>query len=850
MKPKIKYNVIPKLPPKLEGLRNLAYNLCFSWRGEIRELFQRMDPRLWTDCGHNPVIMLGQVSQERLDQLSRDQGFLAQLDRVTQDFNRYLSQPRIPSANYSPELPLQVAYFSAEFGLSRCLPIYSGGLGVLAGDHLKSASDLNVPLVAVGLLYQEGYFSQYLSSDGWQMETYPVNDFSNLPINLVRDENGSPFTTSVTFKGQNVNLLIWRIDVGRVPLYMLDSNLPTNPPEFRRTTAQLYGGDREMRLRQEIILGIGGIRALKTLGIEPTVIHMNEGHSAFTSLERINILRKEKGLSFDAAREFVIATTVFTTHTPVPAGNDVFDSDLIRDYFNDYAKELGINFRVLQGYGRLDPRDESEKFGMSTLALRLSSHANGVSRLHGKVSRKMWQKIWHHNPVEDVPIDYITNGIHVPTWISREIAALFDRYLGPDWMEDPDNERLWDQVERIPSTELWRSHDRCREHLVAFVRSHLVDQLKRRGASPKEVLEAGDVLNPDVMTIGFARRFATYKRATLLFSDPDRLDRIINNPDHPVQIIISGKAHPQDNEGKEFIRNIIHISRDSRFKRKIVFLEDYNIHISHVLVSGCDVWLNNPRRPLEACGTSGMKALANGSLNLSVLDGWWDEGYNTAFGWAIGRGEEYEDHEAQDEIESMELYNILEEEVIPMFYRRSHDDVPRDWVEKMRSGLRYLVPVFNSHRMVQEYMDRFYLSCSKRFNFLSNDDFKETKDLASWRQKLMTGWSDISVIEVSSEEIRELPVGEFLEVTAKIPLGSLAPDDVTVEAYYGRLDHHGEFSARDTVVLDVQGSENGVYVFKGNIPCDGTGRFGYTVRVMPSKNRLENPFIMGLVTWA
>jgi glycogen phosphorylase len=850
MKPKIKYNVIPKLPPKLETLRNLAYNLCYSWRGEIRELFQRMDSRLWTDCGHNPVIMLNQINQDRLDELSKDQGFLAQLERVTQDFNRYLSQPRIQSMDYSPELPFQIAYFSAEFGLAGSLPIYSGGLGILAGDHIKSASDLNVPVVAVGLLYQEGYFSQYLSSDGWQMETYPVNDFSNLPITLVRDKNGKPLTTSVVFKGETVNILIWRVDVGRVQLYMLDTNLPTNNPEFRRTTAQLYGGDREMRLRQEIILGIGGIRALKVLGIEPTIIHMNEGHSAFTALERINILRRDKGLSFDAAREFVIATTVFTTHTPVPAGNDVFDSELVRAYFEDYAKELGINFRVLLGYGKLDPRDEGEKFGMSTLALRLSSHANGVSRLHGKVSRAMWQKIWHHNPVEDVPIDHITNGIHVPTWISRDIGALFDRYLGPDWAEDPDNTRLWDQVERIPTSELWRSHERCREHLVAFIRSHLVEQKKRRGASPKEVLEASEVLNPNIMTIGFARRFATYKRATLLFSDTDRLDRIINNPEHPVQVIISGKAHPQDNEGKEFIKKIIHIAKQERFRRKIVFLEDYNFHLAHVLVSGCDVWLNTPRRPLEACGTSGMKALANGSLNLSILDGWWDEGYNSSFGWAIGQGEEYNDFNAQDEIEGMELYNILEEDVIPMFYRRSHDDVPRDWVEKMRAGLRYLVPVFNSHRMVQEYMDRYYLPCSRRFNFLSSNDFAGTKELASWRQRLMTGWSDISVIEINADQCRELPVGGYLSVTAKIRLGSLNPDDVTVEAYYGRLDHVGEFAVRDTAAMQVEGMDNGVYMFKGNILNANTGRFGFTVRVLPSKNRLENPFVMGLVTWA
>ena len=850
MKPKRKYNVVPKLPSKLESLRRLAYNLCFSWRGEIRDLFQRIDPWLWTDSGHNPVIMLGLVSQERLEELSNDQGFMAQLDRVTQDFDRYLSQPRIQAIDYSPEVSLRVAYFSAEFGLSGCLPIYSGGLGILAGDHLKSASDLNVPLVGMGLLYQEGYFSQYLSSDGWQMETYPINDFSNIPVKLVRNKEGRPLKVSVELKGENVEILIWRIDVGRVPLYLLDTNLPANSPEFRRTTAQLYGGDREMRIRQEIVLGIGGVRALKALGIEPTVIHMNEGHSAFSALERINILRKEKGLSFDEAREIVIATTVFTTHTPVPAGNDVFDPDLIRRYFEEYAKDLGINFRVLLGYGRLDPRDEGEKFGMSTLALRLSSHANGVSRLHGKVSRSIWQKIWHNHPDEDVPIDHITNGIHVPTWISREMASLLSRYLGPDWAEDPDNERVWEQIERIPNTELWRSHERCRDHLVAFARRLLAEQLKSRGVDPAEIQSAGDVLTPDAMTIGFARRFATYKRATLIFRDPDRLDRILNNPQHPVQIIISGKAHPQDNEGKEFIKAIIHLTRQERFRRRIVFLEDYNFHVAHVMVSGCDLWLNTPRRPLEACGTSGMKALANGSLNLSVLDGWWDEGYHSAFGWALGHGEIYRDFSAQDDIESQALYNLLEEEVVPLFYQRRHDDIPKGWVKKMKAGLRHLVPIFNSHRMVQDYTDRFYLPCSRRFNLLSDKDFAGSKDLALWRQKLMTNWSGVSVKEIVSDEVQDIPVGSEMVLEARIKLGELNPDDVTVEAYYGRLDHNSEFAERDTVSLEVMGSKEDIYTFKGKIPCTGTGRFGYTVRVMPSRNRLENPFIMGLVAWA
>jgi starch phosphorylase len=654
----------------------------------------------------------------------------------------------------------------------------------------------------------------------------------------------------VDFKGQPVQILIWRIDVGRVPLYMLDTNDEANPPELRRTTGQLYGGDREMRLRQEIVLGIGGVRALKALGIEPTVIHMNEGHSAFSALERINILRKENGLSFDAAREIVLASTVFTTHTPVPAGNDVFDPELVRAYFEQYTKELGINFKVLLGYGRLNPRDEAEPFGMSTLALRLSAHANGVSQLHGHVSRAMWRNVWRHHPVEDIPIDHITNGIHVPTWISREMAGLFDRYLGPDWAEDPDNERVWDQVERVPSTELWRAHERCRDHLVGFTRRRLAEQLKNRGASATEVQAASEVLTPEALTIGLARRFATYKRATLLFRNPDRLDRIVNHPEHPVQIVIAGKAHPQDNEGKEFIKAIIHLSRQERFRRRIVFLEDYNMYVGHTLVSGSDLWLNTPRRPLEACGTSGMKALANGSLHLSVLDGWWDEGYHRNCGWAVGHGEVYQDHGAQDDIESRDLYNLLEEEVVPVFYQRGRDGIPRGWVEKMRAGLRHLVPIFNSHRMVQEYVSRYYLPCSRRFNTLCGDDFAGAKDLAAWRQKMMTSWHEVSVAEVASSDDLERPVGQDVEIVARVRLGALSPEDITVEAYYGRLDQNGDFTERETAPLEPVNSVDGLYTFRGRIPCQETGRFGCTVRIMPSHKRLENRFVMGLVTWA
>lgn len=850
MRPKIKYQVVPRFPAGLESLRRLSYNLCFSWKDDIRAIFQRIDPALWRVCGENPVLMLGLVSQDRLEELAKDQGFVAQLERVSGDFERYLSQPRVQTMDYSAEGRVQVAYFSAEFGLAVCLPVYSGGLGVLAGDHLKSASDLNVPLVGIGLLYQEGYFSQYLSSDGWQMETYPVNDFGNIPVERVFDAEGRPVNVAVQFKGQPVDVAVWRADVGRVPLYLLDTNVETNPPDVRQTTAQLYGGDREMRIRQEIVLGIGGVRTLKALGIEPTVIHMNEGHSAFSALERINILRRERGLTFDAAREVVLASSVFTTHTPVPAGNDVFDPELVRAYFEEYTKELGLNFKVLLGYGRLDPRDSAEPFGMTTLALRLSAYSNGVSRLHGRVARQMWQRVWPHNPVEDIPIDHITNGIHVPTWISEEMGFLLDRYFGPNWPEERDNERVWSQVEQIPSTEIWRTHERSRERLVGFTRRRLAEQLKRRGASEAEVLRTAEILTPDALTIGFARRFATYKRATLLFRDPDRLARILNDPERPVQLIIAGKAHPQDNAGKEFIKRIIHLSRQERFRKRIVFLEDYNMHVAQHLVSGSDVWLNTPRRPLEACGTSGMKALANGSLNLSVLDGWWDEGYDRDSGWAIGHGEVYSDYEAQDDIESRDLYNLLEKEVIPIFYHRGDDGIPRAWVEKMRSGLRRLVPVFNAHRMVQDYLNRFYLPCSKRHTELIENDFAGAKDLAVWRQKLMTGWHEVAVEEVLSADGREMQVGDFIEVSARVKLGSLSPDDVTVEAYYGKLDHNGEFAERQTIPLDVAETQEDRYLYNGKIPADGTGRFGYTVRVTPSMNRLENRFVFGLVSWA
>ena len=846
MKAKQEFKVIPRFPEQLLPLKRMAYNVFFSWQSEIRDIFQRIDPKLWEDSGHNPVAFMGQVSQERLNGLVDDLGFMGQLDEVAKRFDKYMQAPKVEAEQTC------IAYFSAEFGLTTCVPIYSGGLGMLAGDHLKSASDLRLPLVGMGLLYQEGYFAQYLNNDGWQMERYPANDFDNMPVTRVTGADGQQIKVYVDFKGQPVAVAVWCVQVGRVPLYLLDTDLPENPQDIRGTTAQLYGGDKETRIRQEIVLGIGGVRALKAIGLTPTVIHMNEGHSAFSALERINLLRKDSGLSFDAAREVVQASTIFTTHTPVPAGNDTFDPELARAYFEEYSKELGINWRVLLGYGRINPRDESESFGVTPLSLRLSAHANGVSKLHGEVSRHMWQNIWPKNPVEDTPIDHVTNGVHVSSWASREIARLYERYLGNDWNEDSNQAHIWKQTKRIPLSELWRAHENCRTSLVAFTRRALLKQLKSQGAGTDALRRSMEVLSPDILTIGFARRFATYKRATLLFQDPDRLDKIINNPARPVQIIIAGKAHPQDNEGKAFIKQIIHLAREPRFQNRVVFIENYNMRIASLLVSGCDIWLNNPRRPMEACGTSGMKALANGVLNLSVLDGWWDEGYAPEYGWAIGQGEMDPNHELQDETESRALYDLLEKQVAPLFYQRSGDNIPQLWCEMMRGSIRDLMPKFSSHRMVSDYFERFYKQASHRFRLLTENSFALANEQAQWRNKLMTDWNDLAITNISSTADQSSRiVGEPIEFYAQVKLGTLNPEDVTVEAYYGRLNHQGEFIDRSTVPLKPEKQlEDGSWQYVGRVDCHHTGKFGYTVRATPSQKRLANPFVLGLISWA
>ncbi|MBN1105941.1 MAG: alpha-glucan family phosphorylase, partial [Deltaproteobacteria bacterium] len=699
-------DVKPKIPVSLKSLSELSFNLWFVWNPDAESLFRRINPDLWEETRENPVEFIGRLRQSELNGLATDEGFCAHLDRVKQEFDRYISEKPDPGLFGGTGQPFQVAYFTAECGVADCLPIYSGGLGMLAGDHLKSASDLRLPVVGVSLAYQKGYFRQYLIQDGWQMESYPMNQFNTMPMSLVRDKRGETVQVSLDLKGEEVKLQAWQVNIGRIRLYLLDTNLKENSPSAREITSQLYGGDREMRIRQEMILGIGGVKMLRAMGLDPAVFHMNEGHSAFAVFERIRQLREERGLSFNEALELVKVSSVFTTHTPVPAGIDTFHPDLIRAYFEGFAKSMGISVAVLLGFGRQDPRDRDEEFSMAVLALRLSSWNNAVSRLHGQVSRKMWQRIWPKTPEADLPLGHVTNGVHIPSWISKPMAENYDRYLGPRWIEDPDNVKIWERVDKIPDTELWRTHERGRERLVAFTRMRLRAQLAKRGASNRELALADEVLNTEILTIGFARRFAPYKRAHLILRDIGRLEKILTSEKVPVQIIFAGKAHPQDRPGKELIKQIIQTTNKETLRRHMVFLEDYDLDIARTMVQGVDIWLNTPRRPLEACGTSGMKAVANGALHLSVLDGWWEEGYERELGWAIGNGEEYEDHEFQDELESRALYDILEKDIIPIFYERGPDGLPRRWLAMMKASMHKLCPMFNTHRMVSEYWER------------------------------------------------------------------------------------------------------------------------------------------------
>ena len=853
MKPVNKFTVSPSLPKKLRFLQDLAYNLQWTWNHDTIELFRRLGFDLWEKNSHNPLQVLGHVDQQKLEALAQDEGFLSHYERVRSGLEHYLTARKTwYRKNFEAvETPL-IAYFSAEFGLTECVPIYSGGLGILAGDHLKSASELDLPLVGVGLLYQQGYFRQYLNADGWQQEFYPENDFYNMPVQLQTGDDGAPLTIEVAYDSRLVKAQVWKAQVGRIQLILLDTNIDENQQSDRGITGRLYGGDHEMRIQQEILLGIGGMRALKALGIQPVVYHMNEGHSAFLALERIRLLMQEQHLSFQEARQVAAAGLVFTTHTPVAAGHDYFDPTLMDKYFRKFYAALGLSRDEFLGLGRQNPADAKERFCMTILALRLADYRNAVSRLHEKVSRRMWTGIWKGLPEAEIPISHITNGVHSCSWLSKEMAALFDRYLGPRWREQPADQIVWQNILQIPAAELWRVHGLRRTRLVAFVRRWLSDKIREQSGSAQEIEAAEEILDPDILTIGFARRFASYKRATLLLRDPERLIKLLTDPQRPLQIIFAGKAHPRDNDGKELIKAIIHFARRADIQRRIIFIEDYDIDVARYMVEGVDVWLNTPRRPHEASGTSGMKATFNGAINISTLDGWWDEAYTPQVGWAIGHGEDYEDHDLQDQVESEALYDILENEVIPEFYDRGADGLPRRWVARMKASMANLCPVFNTNRMVRQYTETYYMPAVEKFRRISANEFKAAHDLVVWKKKIDANWPQVKIQKVVASSSNNLKVGDSIEVEVKVFLGALLPKDVLVQLYLGRLDTSGNIvNATIFPMQHKEAGENGTHVFSASaVPCSMSGLHGYTARVMPQYAGAEFSPEPGAITWA
>ena len=843
------YQVRPKIPENLSFLEQLSRNVWWCWKKDAIELFRRIDPSGWVQSGRNPIAFLAKIPQDRFEQLARDDGYLAHMDRVRESFQSLVVDPVIENGMLIT--PGQtVAYFSMEFGLHESLPLFAGGLGILAGDHLKAASNLALPLIGVGLMYGEGYFRQYLNQEGWQQEEYPQTNIYNLPVERMQDKAGNDLSITIEGPDGPIHAIVWKISVGRIPLYLLDTNIAQNSTASREITSRLYAGDNKVRLAQEMLLGIGGMQALAAMDIKPKVLHMNEGHSAFAGLQRLAQIMADHRVELSTALEIVPRTTVFTTHTPVAAGHDEFNVDLVKPYLQPIVDKLGVSVDEILSWGQPEGSNADAPLSMFILALHMSAYCNGVSELHGAVARRMWSFVWPQRPEEEVPISHVTNGIHVPTFVSQELAYLFDRYLGPEWYlssRKPDNIQ---RIDEIYDEELWRSHDMNRSRLVRTCREMLAKQYERRNA-PRNVLEAVETaLDQDTLTIAFARRFATYKRASLLLHDEKRLESIINNSKYPVQFIFAGKAHPKDNEGKELIKKLFNFASKPEVRDKFVFLEDYDMHLARHLLQGADVWLNTPRRPFEACGTSGMKAAVNGVLNVSILDGWWCEGYSEDRGWRIGKGEEYQDHRYQDAVESQALYNVLENEVLPCFYDRKNGDLPGCWLKKMKSSMKMAMESFCSLRMVTDYEKSYYKPSADRWDLLLANEAEEAKKLSDQLGRLRKHWKNIRIKTPARQNTEAYHVGDSFQVTAEVHLADLVPEEVDVELYYGNLKSLEEVSGSHVEPMDVsEDLGDGNYLYGCSLKCDVSGRFGFTVRVSPrgDKRIKSTPRLM---TWA
>jgi glycogen phosphorylase len=838
------FTVRPSLPAELSALEELAFNLRWSWDDQTRDLFRWVDPHLWDASVHDPVRLLGLVPRERLDALARDAGFKRFLGEVRSELQRYLDGDRWFQTKGPSPLGL-VAYFSPEFGIAEAVPQYSGGLGVLAGDHLKSSSDLGVPLVGVGLLYRHGYFRQSLDADGWQQERYPLLDPHVMALTLCE---GVRVEVDLAADEMPLVAQLWKADVGRVPLYFLDADVEENSDEIRSVTDRLYGGDTEHRLRQEILLGIGGVRALEAVGIDAQVFHTNEGHAGFLGLERIRQLVVDEGMSYTEAIEAVRAGCIFTTHTPVPAGIDRFPLELMDKYFSRWCDEVGVKIGDLVALGHR-PRDEfDEPFNMAVMGLRLAGRSNGVAQLHGEVSREMFGDLWPDLEPDETPIISITNGVHAHTWTSPEINDVLSRYVLPDWDEaGPD---LWARIAEAPDDELWRAREQARERMVTFVRRRLKEAAAVRGLTGSDVAWTDEVLDPRVLTIGFARRFATYKRATLLLSQPDRLRELLLSPDRPMQLVFAGKAHPADEQGKEMIRQIVAFSADPSIRHRIVFVDDYDISVARALYQGSDVWLNNPRRPQEACGTSGMKAALNGGLNLSILDGWWHEMFDGENGWAISSAEDVQDLNRRDRLEAGALFDLLERQVVPLFYERYGGPVPRRWLKKVRKSLASLGPRVTASRMVADYVEELYEPTAARTDLLSADRNARARALSAWKDRVRDAWHGVHVDRVEGD-MTSADLGSSRTVEAVVALGTLSADDVDVQLVHGPVGQGDELTERSIVSMTPAGTADDHHArYIGSLQTERAGRYGFTVRVVPRHPDLVSPVELGLAAWA
>ena len=846
MQPLFAFNVIPKLPVELEPLREMAFNLWWTWEPDARGLFRSLDPELWNRTNHNPVRMLQLCRQARLVEVAQDDDFLRDMDRVYGQFKAYMARKDTYGSTRKNEL---TAYFSAEFGFHESIPNYSGGLGILSGDHCKAASDLGIHFVAMTLLYRHGYFKQQINKEGWQESVSLNQNFHHLPMKEVRVAD-KPLVISVRILDREVHAKVWQMVIGRISLYLLDTDITENRPEDRLITAQLYGGDLEMRIKQEIVLGIGGVHALNAMGLKPSVYHMNEGHSAFLSLELMRRGVQDQGLDFKSSLQLVAAANIFTTHTPVPAGNDAFPRDLMQKYFGDYPAKVGITFDDFFSYGQTTV-NKVDAFSMTILALRTSRHANGVSKLHGEVSQGLWEDVWAGVPKDEVPIGSITNGIHTKTWLAPEFEALYRKYL-PNWQENLTDPEFWRGVIDIPDEELWNTHQALKRRLVDMARVRIRAQRERNGESPERIRSVNRLLDPEILTIGFARRFATYKRGTLLFSDMERLKRLLTNAERPVQFVFAGKAHPKDEGGKRLIQEVYKWSRDEGLEGRLVFVEDYDTFIGRRLTQGVDLWLNNPLRPLEASGTSGMKLPPNGGLNLSVLDGWWCESFNGKNGWAIGAEILDGSVEFQNEVDTASLFHILETQVIPLYYAKPDGRLPLAWLQLMRESIRSVTPVFNTQRMVQEYSENMYEPAAAAAARLGAKGAAKACEVSAWKKQIRLLWGQVRIndVKITNPDSINVLVGDSLSVEARVHLGDISPEFVRVQVYVGETSDN-EIARPITVDLsECKKGSHGDYTYQGSVQAPESGAYGFNVRVIPTHPSLTQPHELRLITWA